>query len=71
MAPDGRNRDSIPYPLGEINMTSLRILLAKLCGLFLKRKLDQEMDDEITAHLEMQIDDHLLGGFFEIPDGDM
>ena len=43
-------------------MTSLRILLAKLCGLFLKRKLDQEMDDEITAHLEMQIDDHLRQG---------
>lgn len=43
-------------------MTSLRILLAKLRGLFLKRKLDQEMDDEITAHLEMQIDDHLRQG---------
>ena len=43
-------------------MTSLRILLAKLRGLFLKRQLDQEMDDEITAHLEMQIDDHLRQG---------
>lgn len=43
-------------------MTSLRILLAKLRGLFLKRKLEQEMDDEITAHLEMQIDDLLRQG---------
>ena len=43
-------------------MTSLRILLAKLRGLFLKRKLEQEMEDEIAAHLEMQIDDHLRQG---------
>ena len=43
-------------------MTSLRILLAKLRGLFLKRKLEQEMQDEIAAHLEMQIEDHLRQG---------
>ena len=43
-------------------MTSLRILLSKLRGLFLKRRLDQEMQDEINAHLEMQIEDNLRLG---------
>lgn len=43
-------------------MTSLRILLARLRGLFLKKKLEQEMADEIVAHLEMQTEDHLRQG---------
>src|SRR6185369_7742192 len=43
-------------------MTSLRIFLSKLRGLFLKRRLEQEMQDEISAHLEMQIEDHLRQG---------
>ena len=43
-------------------MTSLRIFLSKLRGLFLKQKLEQEMSDEIEAHLEMQIEDHLRQG---------
>src|SRR5690349_19775224 len=43
-------------------MISLRILLAKVRGLFLKRRLEQEMEDEIAAHLEMQIADHLRQG---------
>src|SRR5215217_1724943 len=43
-------------------MTSLRIFLSKLRGLVLKRRLDQEMQDEINAHLEMQIEDHLRQG---------
>jgi predicted permease len=43
-------------------MTSLRIFLSRLRGLFLKRQLDQEMQDEINAHLEMQIEDHLRLG---------
>ncbi|HYV10223.1 MAG TPA: ABC transporter permease [Pyrinomonadaceae bacterium] len=43
-------------------MTSLRIFLAKLRGLFLKRRLDEEMQEEIDAHLEMQIEDHLRQG---------
>lgn len=43
-------------------MTSLRIFLSRLRGLFLKRKLEQEMADEIQSHLEMQIDDHLRQG---------
>src|SRR5262244_3923726 len=43
-------------------MNSLRILMAKLRGLFLKRRLEQEMQDEINAHLEMQIEDNLRQG---------
>ena len=43
-------------------MTSLRIFISRLRGLFLKRKLEQEMADEITAHLEMQIEDHVRQG---------
>src|ERR1041385_9533962 len=43
-------------------MTSLRIFLSKLRGLFRRRKLEDEMAYEITAHLEMQIADHLRQG---------
>ena len=43
-------------------MTSIWIFLAKLRGLFLKRQLEQEMQDEFAAHLEMQIEDHLRQG---------
>jgi predicted permease len=43
-------------------MTSLRIFLARLRGLFQKRKLEVELDNEIAAHLEMQIADHLRQG---------
>lgn len=43
-------------------MTSLRIFFSKLRGLFLKRRIEQEMQDEINAHLEMQIEDHLRQG---------
>jgi len=43
-------------------MTALRIFLSKLRGLFRKRRLEQEMADEIAAHLEMQIEDHVRQG---------
>src|SRR6185369_11103091 len=43
-------------------MTSLRIFLSKLRGLFRKRRLEQELADEIAAHLEMQIEDHVRQG---------
>src|ERR1044071_5770635 len=44
-------------------MTSLRILLSRLRGLFRKQKLEDELADEIQAHLEMQIQDHLRQGW--------
>jgi len=43
-------------------MNSLRIFLSRVRGLFRKRQLEQEMADEIQAHLEMQIEDHLSQG---------
>ena len=43
-------------------MTSFRIFLSRLRGLFRKRKLEEEMADEIQGHLEMQIADHLRQG---------
>src|SRR5215475_9242249 len=43
-------------------MTWLRIYIHCLRGLFLKRKLEQELEDEIRAHLDMQIEDNLRLG---------
>jgi predicted permease len=43
-------------------MTWLRIFIHRLRGLFLKRKLEQELEDEIRSHLEMQIEDNLRLG---------
>ena len=43
-------------------MSRLRIFWSKLRGLFLKRKLEQELADEIQSHLEMQIEDHVRKG---------
>src|SRR5262245_27343055 len=43
-------------------MIWLRVFWHRLRGLFRKRKLDRELDDEIRAHLEMQIEDNLTRG---------
>ena len=43
-------------------MNSLRILFYRLRGLFLKRSLDQELDQEISSHLEMLIEDYQRQG---------
>jgi predicted permease len=43
-------------------MTWLRVFIHRLRGLFLKRKLEQELEEEIRAHLEMQIADNLRRG---------
>ena len=43
-------------------MTSLRIFVSRIRGLFRKRKLEQELAEEIAAHLEMQIEDHVRQG---------
>ena len=62
MAPHVRNRDSFPESVGEYTMSTLRIFLSRLRGLFLKRKLEDEMADEIRSHIEMQIEDHVRQG---------
>jgi hypothetical protein len=43
-------------------MTSLRAFLSRLRALFHKRKLEDDLADEIRSHLEMQIEDHLRRG---------
>jgi hypothetical protein len=43
-------------------MTRLRVFIHRLRGLFLKRKLERELEEEVRAHLEMQIEDYLRQG---------
>ena len=43
-------------------MTTLRIFLSRLRGLFLRRKLDADFAAEIESHLEMQIEDNVRQG---------
>ncbi len=43
-------------------MTSLRILLHRLRALFQKRNLEQELDEELRVHLEMQAEDYQRQG---------
>lgn len=43
-------------------MISLRIFLSRLRGLFLQRRLEDELAEEIKSHLEMQIEDHVRQG---------
>jgi len=43
-------------------MTWLRVFIHRLRGLFLKRELEQELEDEIRSHLEMQFEDNLRLG---------
>src|SRR5262249_23389784 len=40
-------------------MTWLRIFIHRLRGLFLKRKMERHLEDEIRSHLDMQIEDKL------------
>src|SRR5215217_1426080 len=43
-------------------MTSLRVLFQRLRALFRRRNLEQELDEEIRAHLELQIEDYQSQG---------
>jgi len=43
-------------------MTWLRIFIHRLCGMFMKRKMERDLEDEIRAHLDMQIEDNLRLG---------
>jgi hypothetical protein len=40
-------------------MTRLRVLVSRLIGLFRKRRLEQDMDDELRSHLEMQVEENV------------
>jgi putative ABC transport system permease protein len=43
-------------------MTRIRVFIHRLRGLFLKRKLEQELEEEIRSHLEMQIEENVRQG---------
>src|SRR5215813_5034329 len=43
-------------------MTGLRVFFQRLLGLFQRRKLERELEEEIRSHLEMQIEDNLRQG---------
>ena len=43
-------------------MIWLRLFILRLCGLFLKRKMERDLEDEIHSHLDMQIEDNLRLG---------
>ncbi|HET7101626.1 MAG TPA: ABC transporter permease, partial [Terriglobia bacterium] len=43
-------------------MTCLRVLLSKLTGLFRKARLEQQLDEDVRAHLEMLTEENLRKG---------
>jgi predicted permease len=43
-------------------MTRLRIFIHRLRGLFFKQKFERDLEDEIRAHLEMQIEENVRQG---------
>src|SRR5215211_769710 len=46
-------------------MTTIRVLFHRLRSLFRKRNLEQDLDAEIRAHLEMQIEEYQRQGMSE------
>ena len=43
-------------------MTWLRVLIARLTGLFRKRRLEAELNEEVRLHLEMLVEENLRKG---------
>src|SRR5882672_10618630 len=43
-------------------MTQLRMLLQRLRGLLRKGSLEQDLDEELRSHLQMEIDEHIRQG---------
>jgi predicted permease len=46
-------------------MNLIRILFSRFAALFGRRKLDQELDDELRAHIDMAVEEHLGSGMTE------
>ena len=43
-------------------MTWLRVLLSRCTALFRNRSLEQELDEEVREHVEMQVEENLRKG---------
>src|SRR5262249_21028448 len=56
------NHDPLSRTVGGKHMIWLRLFIHRLCGLFLKRKMERDLEDEIRSHLDMQIEDNLRLG---------
>jgi predicted permease len=52
----------MPMPPEEYEMNRLRILFSKFTGLFRKARLEQQLDDDVRAHLEMLTEENLRRG---------
>jgi predicted permease len=57
-----RHYDPLSRVVGGRRMTGLRIFIHRLLGLFVRRRLERDIDEEIRSHLEMQIEDYLRQG---------
>src|SRR5262245_28224231 len=62
LAANVRNYHPISRSVGGRRMTGLRVFFQRLLGLFQRRKLERELEEEIRSHLEMQIEDNLRQG---------
>src|SRR5262249_20067117 len=62
LAANIRNYGPVSRSVGGGRMTRVRIFFHRLLGLFLKRRLERELEEEIRSHLEMQIEDNLRQG---------
>src|SRR5215831_20109862 len=56
------NHDPLSRTVGGKHMIWLRLFIHRLCGLFLKRKMERDLEDEIRGHLDMQIEDNMRIG---------
>src|SRR5687767_6050242 len=43
-------------------MTWLRVLVLRLVALLRKKRLEQELDEELSSHLEMQVEENVRKG---------
>jgi len=47
-----------------------KVLASRLAGVFRRRRVDRELDDEVRFHLDMQIEDNLKAADVTITDED-
>jgi hypothetical protein len=50
---------------GEIDVRFIDILRLRLRSLFLRTRVERELDEELEYHLERQIQEHIAAGFNE------
>lgn len=43
-------------------MQSIRVLIVRFASLFRKQRLDQDLEDELQAHIELAVEEHQRRG---------